>query len=683
MLYHRGMEKHPLHIKNPELQGLSQDDIEQVRNITGIADVVPEEVRERATDDIIHSLNNNHQLNKIWRNEQGEIHGYLAFEDFQPDEAYAKYFATDGTTSENPFSFLPDLLSNARSLGYKKIHFHGWNPRLNKVLEHFGFVKTHREKQGMLSADHFEIRLDEEKTKEVFENKYKSHVIKEVEKTMATLEDEQRKNLEVSYRDITNRLESQEGFQLSDIRKIILKLKLARYLQRHDTVDISVLVDAIIETPKFIDKDKGGFDRLLELHEQKTIEKVAEMRKKKALQTGNEEFNPYEALFQTSSGKYYLARLLNMPHLEEESRYMDHCVGTSDSYISKMKRGDVEILSFRKTPKINPQTQKLEGDEPIITIEYNVRTKVIEQVKKIHDEYLKESDPYFQDVVESLQKLQETQLDTGEMRKVKGVASSELQNIQVKDYCLYTENGEIDFRDFDPDSNVFILKMGNMEITPQTKKEDAIKIMRVVEGVKVEPEELAYGVEDVDEYTKAYIGPWNIEIYNKIKDFPNITHLYESFPDTKIFRYELTTDPAIQTSEQVKKKLEEKGIYASEYAKDLLDKTEFGKESKTYKLVQFTVEQLGFPQGATTDQIYAKAQELGLKLCPAEVGPQLRLLYPGKDWKVIAMKQISDHGGVPFVFNLLSGDSRLELRADSASPSRKWFSDRQFVFLAS
>ena len=44
----------------------------------------------------------------------------------------------------------------------------------------------------------------------------------------------------------------------------------------------------------------------------------------------------------------------------------------------------------------------------------------------------------------------------------------------------------------------------------------------------------------------------------------------------------------------------------------MLDKTEYSKESKTYKLVQFTVEQLGFPQGATTEEIYAKAQELGL-----------------------------------------------------------------------
>ena len=139
----------------------------------------------------------------------------------------------------------------------------------------------------------------------------------------------------------------------------------------------------------------------------------------------------------------------------------------------------------------------------------------------------------------------------------------------------------------------------------------------------------------------------------------------------------------MQNAEQAKEKLESKGIWVGDYGKDLLDKTEYSKEQKQYRLVQFTVGQLGFPQGATTDQIYATAQELGLKLCPAEVGPQLRLSYSGKDLKFIAMKQISDRDSSPNVFYLSSGDSRLSLGADRADPSCKWYSDRRFVILAS
>ena len=197
-----------------------------------------------------------------------------------------------------------------------------------------------------------------------------------------------------------------------------------------------------------------------------------------------------------------------------------------------------------------------------------------------------------------------------------------------------------------------------------------------------EQNQIATNANEVNENTIGYIGAWNISVYNKIKDFKNIAHLYESFPDKNIFNYELKTDSSIQSSEQAKEKLESQGIWKNEYTEDLLDKTEYSKEQKQYKLVQFTVGQLGFPQVATIDQIYAKAEELGLKLCPAEVGPQLRLSYSGKDLKFIAMKQISGRDGGPDVFRLRS-DSMLKLDTSDAGPSRRWDSDRQFVFLAS
>nr|WP_312886287.1 hypothetical protein [Bacillus sp. NTK034] len=36
---------------------------------------------------------------------------------------------------------------------------------------------------------------------------------------------------------------------------------------------------------------------------------------------------------------------------------------------------------------------------------------------------------------------------------------------------------------------------------------------------------------------------------------------------------------------------------------------------------------LGFPDGATTAQIFKKAEDLGLGLCPLELGPYLRVEY--------------------------------------------------------
>lgn len=185
---------------------------------------------------------------------------------------------------------------------------------------------------------------------------------------------------------------------------------------------------------------------------------------------------------------------------------------------------------------------------------------------------------------------------------------------------------------------------------------------------------------EMNENTKAYLGPWNVNIYNKVKNFPNIKHLYESFPDKPIFRYKLETDPEIDSPERAEEELKAKGIYITTWAHDILQKTEFSHKGKTYNLVQFTVGQLGLQTGATTDQVYARAEELGLSLCPAEVGPHLRLSYPGGDWKLIAMEQITDRNGNPDVFNLDSDGARLELRGHRAKPGHRWYAGHGFVF---
>ena len=51
------------------------------------------------------------------------------------------------------------------------------------------------------------------------------------------------------------------------------------------------------------------------------------------------------------------------------------------------------------------------------------------------------------------------------------------------------------------------------------------------------------------------------------------------------------------------------------------------KTHDTVTCIELTVSNLGFPQGATIAEIYAKAKQLGLHLCPLELGPHLRLQY--------------------------------------------------------
>ncbi|MBU2037177.1 hypothetical protein KJ866_03220 [Patescibacteria group bacterium] len=195
-----------------------------------------------------------------------------------------------------------------------------------------------------------------------------------------------------------------------------------------------------------------------------------------------------------------------------------------------------------------------------------------------------------------------------------------------------------------------------------------------------QPEEVAHGIKDANETTKAYIGPWNMEIFQKIRKYPNIKHLCESFPDKKIFLQTLETNPDINSPELAEGALKGKNIYLSDWGKDLLYKTEFSQEKEKYDLVRFTVEQLGFSKGATTDEIYKKAEELGLELCPAQVGPHLRLQYPGREWMLIAMKRITDRDGNPRVFSLSSDSDKLLLDGYYANPGIMWDSGSEFVF---
>lgn len=205
-----------------------------------------------------------------------------------------------------------------------------------------------------------------------------------------------------------------------------LTLKFARHFEDNGEsakIDVPTCIDALIESPKFLNSDKGSMEKLFELHEMKTLQKIAELRRKRAEITdrGEGESNPYENLFETTSGKYYLVRLLNMPHLEEESIYMHHCVGTSTSYVNRMKRGEVEILSFRDTATNNP----------LVTIEYDCKKHRLLQVKAVSDRIPTLADDFAPDLIEALERIGDTINDLNEKREVKSKEVEHLKTLLV------------------------------------------------------------------------------------------------------------------------------------------------------------------------------------------------------------------------------------------------------------
>lgn len=83
------------------------------------------------------------------------------------------------------------------------------------------------------------------------------------------------------------------------------------------------------------------------------------------------------------------------------------------------------------------------------------------------------------------------------------------------------------------------------------------------------------------------------------------------------------------TKSQLMEKLQQHSILMNESAQRLFTNDKFATSDTKYILqtVELTVGDLGFPVGATMGEIAKKANELGLELCPLELGPHLRLVY--------------------------------------------------------
>lgn len=116
---------------------------------------------------------------------------------------------------------------------------------------------------------------------------------------------------------------------------------------------------------------------------------------------------------------------------------------------------------------------------------------------------------------------------------------------------------------------------------------------------------------------------------------------------------------------------------------DILDKIVVASTPAKVNLVLVTVADLGFPNGATREQIYAKSLSFSLSICPAEVGPQLRLQYkdqPIDEWILVAMEPITGSDGFLGVFDVERGDDGPWLRGSYGYPDNFWDGSRRWVF---
>ncbi|MBU4421698.1 hypothetical protein L6259_02545 [Candidatus Parcubacteria bacterium] len=195
-----------------------------------------------------------------------------------------------------------------------------------------------------------------------------------------------------------------------------------------------------------------------------------------------------------------------------------------------------------------------------------------------------------------------------------------------------------------------------------------------------ESNQIAYNKEQINEQTKAYIGKLYPNIFQELQ---HLEYIYTSFPEGKIKRQEIEIGG--KTKDELIEEMQKKNINISNYAKSMMENPDFttSKTREKADIVRLKVADLGFTNFVTTDELYKRAEELGLELCLPETGPQYRLQYadqPLGEWIHIGMKQIADSDGNPDVFNVERNDDGLWLYNDWAKPTYKWNPDYEIVF---
>ncbi|HRY36805.1 MAG TPA: hypothetical protein P5230_02935 [Candidatus Magasanikbacteria bacterium] len=190
-----------------------------------------------------------------------------------------------------------------------------------------------------------------------------------------------------------------------------------------------------------------------------------------------------------------------------------------------------------------------------------------------------------------------------------------------------------------------------------------------------EPNQVAHNQKEINENTKAYVG----ELFPNIFQVLQTEHIYTEFPEGKIRRYNIEIGG--KNKDELEEEMKKQNIVISDWAQDVFNSPDFttSKTKQNETLIRLKVADLK-TKNQTTDEIFAKAKELGLELCPPETGPNFRLQNQTREYIVIGMKQIADSVRHPRVFTLRNSGDALWLDSNDARPDFRWYDYYGFVF---
>ncbi len=214
-------------------------------------------------------------------------------------------------------------------------------------------------------------------------------------------------------------------------------------------------------------------------------------------------------------------------------------------------------------------------------------------------------------------------------------------------------------------------------------KEDLQKVEALQREIEKELNSpvIARNPEQISGRALIYIGKLEPGMFHK---FPrSIEHVYTSFPERELQLESLQISG--HRGSELRGLLQKNRVKLSDDVKNELRSSNFltSKQPEEVDLIKLKVEDLGLVEYPNTDQIYARIAELGLELCPPEVGPYYRLTHldqPMEDWLLVGMKPFTDQDGIPCIFSATRNANGLWLRGDWAKQGSIWRPERQFLF---
>lgn len=140
-----------------------------------------------------------------------------------------------------------------------------------------------------------------------------------------------------------------------------------------------------------------------------------------------------------------------------------------------------------------------------------------------------------------------------------------------------------------------------------------------------------------------------------------------------------------KTAEQLIQQLSEKGIQFNKYAHMLFEHPSFSanNETRSDRLFKVNLLDLQLEKPSVFQDIVAKAEDFGLKLCPLHLAAYLRLGYldqPEGPYLTVASARLESDESYPRGFYVRNLEKTLWLRGYCASDDWEFPLDMEFIF---